>query len=161
MSDEGWGSGETTSTHVVGAAGPPPYEFPGVLPGKGLIWRGSEAAVSVVAVYAYTTGLEFALRGFAPRIPVDEIRAGIGGRPDSTGGLLFTVQGQPGTLLRAEYRQHTFRADVWVSADGHGDVVLGAEWPDAGISWRELVVRAEDIDEARRIATSRAGSAGG
>lgn len=112
-----------------------------------MVWRGPDAAVSVVAVYAYSTGLEFELRGFAPEVPVYDMASVLGGQRSSDGGLLFTVQGEPGTLMGAEYRQHTFRARVWLGRREHGDVVLGHEWPDAGIRRRELVIRAEDIPQ--------------
>lgn len=125
MNDDGGGSGETWSTLVAGVAGPPPNEFPGVLAPNRLVWRSQQAAVSVVAVYAYTTGLEFALFAFVPRIAVEEIADGLGGRRSSLGKLAFTVQGKPATVLNAEYREHTFRSHMWFSSRGHGDVVMG------------------------------------
>lgn len=146
--EEEGGGGEVrrTVTGTSSPTAPPLNQLPALLASGPLIWRSSAAAVAVLALEVYSSGVEFTLTG---RISDQELAAQVQGEPrffarvvsgHGREGLRFSVlcAGEPVRVdfLDGSYDSRgSFRYRAWAAASG--DLTFALAWPAAGISYAE------------------------
>jgi hypothetical protein len=142
--------GETRST-ITGATSlltaPPLNELPALLAAGPLIWRSAGAAIAVLALEVYTSGLEFTItgrikdQGLARQVQDDArffARAVTG---QGQGELRFSVLCSAGLVhvssIGGSYDwRGSFRHRAWAETAGD-DLTFSLAWPAVGIGYAE------------------------
>lgn len=142
------------------ASGLPRNEVPTVLcEDDPMLWRSADTAVAVASVLVYRRCLELAVLGRTRRAGADNasdagldmVRRAIGGRAQA-GALRLGVQGVVLDAQGIRATPHGFTATAWCPLPP-GDLVIFAEWPDAGIGYAEQRVSQERIRSAAERST--------
>jgi hypothetical protein len=155
-----------SSIYARSPAEPPDNELPAVLAPGPVIWRSADAAIALLALEVYTSGVEFTLAGRARgQEAVGQLReprfldCAVSGQDEAE--LRFVVRcGDEIVRLdcmgSTSHDGRSFRCRAWVAVID--DLTFWLEWPAAGISFAEHEVTGVRDAASRAVSLGAAGS---